>query len=94
MAVGPSNQSSDLVPSCSVAVVLTSNFSLISSFACGYARELYIGVGGTVVAVLLDDGGTTQTYLNVASGTTLSGKFVTVNSTGNGTTATNIIARR
>lgn len=93
-ALGPSNASSDLVPSCAVDVVLTSDFTIDKTvFTAGYARELYVGTGGTVIAEMLDDA-TTHTYKNVASGTTISGKFVLVKSTSNGTTAADIVARR
>lgn len=89
--------SSTLVPSAGVDVVLTSDFPIDNTvFAAGScALELYIGTGGTVIAAMLDDApGVTHTYKNVPSGSTLAGKFVLVKSTGNGTTAADIIARR
>jgi hypothetical protein len=98
MPVGPSPSDQDmqheLIPTCSVAVTLGADFDLTSQFSCGFAKELYVGTGGNVAAVLRDDAGTVQTYMNVPGGTFLHGAFVTVKSTGNGTTASNIIARR
>lgn len=94
MGLGPTNASSDLVPSCSVDVVLTADFDLTTLFSAGYARELYVGTGGTVVCVMLDDAQTAHSYTNVSNGTFISGKFITVKSTANGTTASAIIARR
>lgn len=91
-ATGPTDYN-QLVPSQAVDVNLSSDTDLTQTFAMGYARELYVGTGGTVIATMRDDGGTTHTYKNVASGATLSGKFVTVKSTSNGTTAADIVAR-
>ncbi len=84
----------ELCPTCAVDVTLGSDFDLTAQFACKFARELYVGVGGDVVATMTDDGGTAHTYKNVPSGTTLHGLWVTVKSSANGTTATNIVARR
>jgi hypothetical protein len=73
-------------------VTLGSDFNVAAQFTAGYCRELFVGVGGTVIAQLQGDAAP-QTYLNVPAGTPLSGKFTLVKSTANGTTATNIIAR-
>lgn len=95
--LGPSasdqNAQTELCPTCSVAVNLAADFDLTQQFACGFARELYIGVGGTVIAQLQGDAAP-QTYLNVPSGSYMHGIWTLVKSTANGTLATNIIARR
>lgn len=57
-------------------------------------RAIYVGTGGTVVAVMLDPSQETPTekactYKNVPSGTYLMGRFLRVNSTG--TTAQDMI---
>lgn len=85
--------SQELVPSAAVDVTLGSDFDLTTQFTAGYARELFVGTGGTVIAVMRGDGGTPHTYKNVANGQVLSGDFVTVKSTSNGTTAADIVAR-
>ena len=95
MPIGPKNSPESnqaLVPSAAVDVTLTSDFDLTTQFAAGYARELYVGTAGTVVATMIDDSAS-HTYKNLANGSTLAGKFVTVKSTGNGTTASDIVAR-
>lgn len=95
MPLGPGNTekaNQEIVPSCAVAVTLSLDFDLTSQFNAGYARELYVGTGGTVVATMLNDSAP-QTYVNVPNGSTLAGKFVTVKSSSNGTTASNIVAR-
>jgi hypothetical protein len=76
----------------SVPVVLSADFNLATAFNTGFARELYVGSAGNVVAQLLGDAGP-QTYYGVPAGTTLYGCFVLVKSTGNGTTASDILAR-
>lgn len=78
----------------SVAVVLTSDFDLTAQAGLtrGFARELYVGTGGTVIAQLRDDAAP-QTYTNVPSGAYMHGIWVLVKSTANGTTASGIIAR-
>jgi hypothetical protein len=83
----------ELVPRSSIAVTLSADFDLTSHFVSGYCRELYIGTGGTVVAQLVGDSAT-QTYVNLPNGSFLHGYFTIVKSTGHGTTASNIIARR
>lgn len=84
----------ELCPTCSVAVTLGADFDLTQQFACGFARELHVsGTGGIINAVLLNDGGTVQSYY-VPQGGFLHGHFITVKSTTNGTTATGIVARR
>ena len=93
MPVGPSAMSAELVPSTAVDVTLGSDFDLSTQFVAGWARELYVGTGGTVVAVMRGDGGTSHTYMNVPNGSSLYGDFVKVMSTSNGTTASNIVAR-
>jgi len=95
MPVGPKNSPESnqaLIPSAAVDVTLTSDFDLTTQFAAGYARELVIGTAGHVVATMIGDSAP-HTYKNQASGSVLSGKFVTVKSTGNGTTAADIVAR-
>ena len=83
-----------LIPDTAVDVTLTSDFD-ITATSLAFARELYVGTGGTpVIAVMAGDGGTSHTYLNVPDGSSLYGKFVTVLSSGHGTTASNIVARR
>ena len=92
--IGPGAASDDLTPWCAVDVNLATDFTIDNTvFACGYARELFVGTGGTVIARMIGDV-TDHTYKNVPSGSTLSGKFTLVRSTGNGTTALDIVARR
>jgi hypothetical protein len=94
-AVGPQPSASlqqELYPSYSVAVTLGADFSLTTAFTAGFARELYVGGAGDVVAQLYGDAAP-QTYKAVPVGTILRGLFTLVKSTGNGTTASNILAR-
>jgi hypothetical protein len=84
--------SADLVPSCDVDISFGIDVNLAPLFTCEYARELYVGGAGDVVATMIDDQGVSHTYMNVPAGSTLSGKFVTVLSSG--TTAFGIVARR
>ena len=63
-----------------------------TDFAGGAAAALYVGVGGDVVAVGVDNtnGEVTETFRNVSSGTILPIRCRRVNATG--TTATDIKA--
>lgn len=94
-AVGPGIVAAmppDYVPQYAVAVTLGADFNLATAFNTGFARELYIGGAGNVVAQLLGDAAPV-TYEAVPVGTILKGCWILVKSTGNGTTATNIVAR-
>ncbi len=76
----------------SAAVSLAADTDLSTVFVSqGFARRLYVGTGGTVVAQKVGDAAAIS-YLNVANGQYLDGCWKIVKSTGNGTTASNIVA--
>lgn len=96
--IGPGSEDNqnaqyELIPVASVDVVLTSDFNLANFFKCGYARRLWVGTGGNVVAQKRGDDAP-HTYKNVASGSYLDGWWILVKSTSNGTTAADIVAER
>lgn len=78
-------------PTASLALVTTADVNLALQFAAGYARFIYVGgAGNLVVQELGDTAPVTITAPPV--GTLLPGKFTLVKSTGNGTTATALVA--
>ena len=59
-----------------------------TNFPGGMARGIYVGVGGTIVAIT--GAGTTTTFVGALTGSIIPGYFTRVNSTS--TTATNLLA--
>jgi hypothetical protein len=84
----------DIVPRFAKAIdngsgPLSGDYTCSADFLSGFCREIFVGVGGTVVATMQD--GVSQTYQNLASGSVLSGLFASVQHTG--TTAYGLILR-
>lgn len=73
-------------PSVSEVVTLGADYTFTNTSIVA----LWVGTGGTVVAQLRGDA-TARTWVGVPAGTYLHGNFSIVRSTGNGTTASNII---
>lgn len=96
-AIGPQAGDPDVqheqIPVCAQPVNLAGDVNMNTLFTCGFATELYVGTGGNVVAQLISDAAP-QTYVGVPSGSFLHGMWILVRSTTNGTTASNIVARR
>ncbi len=80
------------VPQDAVDVTLGADFTFSSQSPVVQPRALWIGTGGNVVASLAGTPGTYHTFKNIPSGTLFLGAFAVVRSTGNGTTAADIIA--
>jgi hypothetical protein len=80
-------------PSRSCAVTLGSDFDVSAGLGDTPALRLHVGTGGHVVARLMGDAADAwRTYKNVPSGGSLTGRFVAIRSTSNGTTAADIVA--
>src|SRR5271154_6132485 len=80
-------------PQAAVAVTLGANFNLTTATTPNlpFAIALWVGTTGNLVAQKLGDAAAI-TYTAVPSGTRLPGLWISVSSTVNGTTATNIVA--
>lgn len=68
-------------------VAITPSNTVNFSASLGTCRGIYVGVGGTIVAITAK--GTTATFLNAQTGQIIPGYFTRVNSTS--TTATNLL---
>lgn len=82
----PMNADSIFVPVDYVAITPSDTVNFTASL--GTCRGIYVGVGGTIVAITAK--GTVATFLNAAPGTIIPGYFTRVNSTS--TTATDLLA--
>jgi hypothetical protein len=82
-------------PSMSCDVTLGADFNVVAALGGFAATRLYVGTGGTVVGRFIGDpAGQFRTRKNVPNGAYLDGRWEIVRSTGNGTTAADIIAER
>ncbi len=92
-AIGPKNQygtADPLFPTCQLALdVSSSDANLATAFNAGYARWLYIGSGGALVAQMQGDAAPVV-RAHVVAGDRLPGCWILVQSAG--TTASGIIA--
>lgn len=74
-------------------IIRATQISLASDTTLPLAsRGLWVGTGGTVIGALVGDPLTNVTFTNVPDGALLPFRFVTIRSTSNGTTASNLVA--
>lgn len=78
--------------SAAINLAADTDFTVNSHGLYPFARRIFVGTGGDVVARKIRDSGYT-TY-KAASGTYLDGAWAIVRSTGNGTTASNLVAEQ